>query len=687
MSTQSYKPITHDIWNVLDEYGLLLGIQRFPGEDNRSFMSRLRSAVTVERGTSLQGLLNAISAILGLSSYTLTGQRHFQLSYKPVDKDDQLQAQSINVQIDGVSQTQIDESIWDSATDGFIVWKEWDGTYGQMLEFKNAPADGATITVEYTTKIDDNYVSVKDTFTGVGAQAPGSNQIEIYEVASTDFINQHKTPTGQLDDEYRRLLLDINSLYKRTWGEFQWDKFYWDDGTKLNILESYYDGQGVIQSDAYENGVGPGDALKMIGINEKGEALILPGYFYLNGQEYYLFANKHYNILDPNDYGGFIPDNVTLTYTFVDLYDQVHTVNIHPRHEAPIVVSRPDITDLLKIDYSGDRIVDIDDPDLKKIYDPGLLDIAGDNIAKCYQYPFMVPMQPQETSTYDVGGPNEHKHTWTFNNNIVDAANQNGYTDRAADGHYHQITRGVVQPAGSDNHTHTITVPTNYGFYEPTPTLLRKRISDPAETPLPRDSEYFKLTISDDKTAITVEPYRNLIHRVEFEVGNNICVVSGLTGPVLDNNRFNVSAVFLGIGSLVPLGTLQVYSSRYSVKLNQPFGLSIQALDIEGARMAGGEVLVDAPAGVKISEEIGNAQEDSLSLGHIYNDGTLYRRLKITYVDSGSIPSYPDIDFTVRVRFTTTADWDTEYGLTPISTNENEKTFEWTKTVRIRYDE
>jgi len=97
--------------------------------------------------------------------------------------------------------------------------------------------------------------------------------------------------------------------------------------------------------------------------------------------------------------------------------------------------------------------------------------------------------------------------------------------------------------------------------------------------------------------------------------------------------------------------------------------------------------LVDAPAGVKISEEIGNAQEDSLSLGHIYNDGTLYRRLKITYVDSGSIPSYPDIDFTVRVRFTTTADWDTEYGLTPISTNENEKTFEWTKTVRIRYDE
>jgi len=615
MATQTYTPKVHDVWNTLDEYGLLLGIPRIPGEDNRTYLKRLESAVSAQRGSSLQALVNTISAMLGLSSYTVTGQRHFQLSYKPVVSKDDGTPLSITVTIDGVGQTQLDESTWDSATDGFIIWKEWDGTYSQMLEFKKVPADGSTIIVQYWTYTNYDYAEVVDTFTGVDAQTPGNNQIEIYEVSDPGFIAQYTDANGNLQDPYLRLLLDINALYKRTWGEFKWDRFYWDDGTKLNVLKSYYDGPTLTDTSAYENGVGYGGALKMVGINENGEALILPGYFFLKGKEYYLFANKHYLVLDPNDYGGSLA-NIPLTITYRDEFDNEISENIHPRWGAPIVVTRPVNYNMLIIGYGGHKLVDINDPGLRKIYDHEYFsfDIVGDDIAECYQY----------------------------------------------------ITRD-----------------TSGTYFEPTPTKLRKRTAAPTEVILPSDNDYFIITPGSKQTLITINTnYTSNTHLVEMEIGGDVHAVSGLKGPVLDNNEYSIAGTYLGIGSLVPIDVLRVYASRDSVKLNQTFGISVEVIDIEGARMGGVEIIIDPPSGVTIQMENTGSQDGEL--GHTYNDGTLYGRLKI--IDPGTVTAGSTIQFTVRARVVTTASWDSEYNLTAINTNGNEKTFEWTQTLEIRYD-
>lgn len=59
------------IWGPLDEMGLVLDLQRLPGEDNPDYRHRLFRVFTRPTDSTYQGLLNAITYELGLDYYDL----------------------------------------------------------------------------------------------------------------------------------------------------------------------------------------------------------------------------------------------------------------------------------------------------------------------------------------------------------------------------------------------------------------------------------------------------------------------------------------------------------------------------------------------------------------------------------------------------------------------------------------
>lgn len=65
--TNHYEYNLHHIWNVFDEFGLLLGLYRLSGERNAAFKERILDVFRNPANSSKQGLVNGISRELGLA--------------------------------------------------------------------------------------------------------------------------------------------------------------------------------------------------------------------------------------------------------------------------------------------------------------------------------------------------------------------------------------------------------------------------------------------------------------------------------------------------------------------------------------------------------------------------------------------------------------------------------------------
>ena len=65
--TIHYEYMLHHIWNTFDEFGMLLGISRLPGERNEAFKNRILDVFKNPGGAHKQGLINGISRELGLT--------------------------------------------------------------------------------------------------------------------------------------------------------------------------------------------------------------------------------------------------------------------------------------------------------------------------------------------------------------------------------------------------------------------------------------------------------------------------------------------------------------------------------------------------------------------------------------------------------------------------------------------
>lgn len=65
-------PEVFNIWNHFDEFGLLLGLERIPGEKNRDYKERLLGVYTNPSNSTYDGLRNGISRELGLEASDIT---------------------------------------------------------------------------------------------------------------------------------------------------------------------------------------------------------------------------------------------------------------------------------------------------------------------------------------------------------------------------------------------------------------------------------------------------------------------------------------------------------------------------------------------------------------------------------------------------------------------------------------
>ncbi|UOE58071.1 hypothetical protein [Cytobacillus oceanisediminis] len=65
--TLHYEYMLHHIWNPFDEFGMLLGIYRLPGERNLAFKERILDVFKNPGGATKNGLINGISRELGIS--------------------------------------------------------------------------------------------------------------------------------------------------------------------------------------------------------------------------------------------------------------------------------------------------------------------------------------------------------------------------------------------------------------------------------------------------------------------------------------------------------------------------------------------------------------------------------------------------------------------------------------------
>jgi len=68
-------PEVYNVWNCFDEFGLLLGLQRIPGEKNREYRARLLDVYINPANSTYDGLLNGISRELGLSVSAISIER------------------------------------------------------------------------------------------------------------------------------------------------------------------------------------------------------------------------------------------------------------------------------------------------------------------------------------------------------------------------------------------------------------------------------------------------------------------------------------------------------------------------------------------------------------------------------------------------------------------------------------
>lgn len=66
--TLHYEYMLHHIWNVFDEFGMLLGVYRLPGERNEGFKNRILDVFKNPGGSTKQGLINGLSRELGIGA-------------------------------------------------------------------------------------------------------------------------------------------------------------------------------------------------------------------------------------------------------------------------------------------------------------------------------------------------------------------------------------------------------------------------------------------------------------------------------------------------------------------------------------------------------------------------------------------------------------------------------------------
>jgi len=259
----------HHLWNHFDDLGALIGMKRQIGEQNREFRLRILDAYQHPGNSTHQGMVNAISRDLAYPVYNVIDRTIFLLDEQP--RSDRL----VQVTVDGVVQTpQLIDTFplptgWlapvdvtpaadlafdadPAPTEGWILWKDSEGSYTRVLEFVNAPPSESSVQITYYFDVDghihqrtnreftvleqDPIYDVEGRFTGFRSYVPSSGDIHVNALNNPDFRD---LPANGLKDSKGRataLLIAIadriNAESPLLWNEFLWDETYWDSASK-----------------------------------------------------------------------------------------------------------------------------------------------------------------------------------------------------------------------------------------------------------------------------------------------------------------------------------------------------------------------------------------------------------------------------------------------------------------------
>lgn len=101
LRNKTYDLITKNIWNTLDEHGLLASIDRLPNESNDSFYSRIKDVYTTPASSNYFGLVNGATRELGLDkisrAITLNINTTMFGGYKNTQADIEVTAYSLRI--------------------------------------------------------------------------------------------------------------------------------------------------------------------------------------------------------------------------------------------------------------------------------------------------------------------------------------------------------------------------------------------------------------------------------------------------------------------------------------------------------------------------------------------------------------------------------------------------------------
>lgn len=198
-----YIPVPHHVWNVLDEFGMLVCCPRLFGEKNKDYKDRILDVFINKANSSCEGLLNGLSRELGLRKK--------------------------------------------------VIWKDC----GKNLVLNDTMILLNTIKVNnHGFNLNDIYIDYNYNVILKGSSINSNKQaevtyvrgIQIHEINNNndiEFMNECYNADGTITPLMKYYIDRINDISPITWNKFIWDECYWDtcnyEISGLAFIPSLYD--------------------------------------------------------------------------------------------------------------------------------------------------------------------------------------------------------------------------------------------------------------------------------------------------------------------------------------------------------------------------------------------------------------------------------------------------------------
>lgn len=192
-------PRLHQVWNIYDEFGLLLGVKRIFGEKNYRFIERILDVFRYPSNTSEMGLTHGIARDLGLiQRYTLDNNGN-------------------EIEIE-----------WKDDTKPLLIKNK----SGMFLDHRTLRVDGKRLIYgsQYTVDMNNNIlINPLEEYTYHHISiVQGIEKYELHDKKNQELYNMMYKENGLATPLFESWVSYIRKIAPVMWDDFQWDKGYWD---------------------------------------------------------------------------------------------------------------------------------------------------------------------------------------------------------------------------------------------------------------------------------------------------------------------------------------------------------------------------------------------------------------------------------------------------------------------------